>query len=79
MKTAWLVTIKEDDPENPLSYADRYRVYTEERFDGAVLWAKFNGYQDIFGVGFNTEIGILNISSMGKKEVALMHIEIREE
>ena len=74
MTTAWLVAISGEN--TLLSYADRYRVYSKDNLDEALKWAKLNGYEDMFGMKINPEIGMVNMYSSDKKEITLMYIEI---
>ena len=72
MKTAWLVITDKE----LLPFVDKYKVFSEDKLEDALKWAKELGYRDPFGIGLNDKIGILNMYQE-KYMVGIMHIEIQ--
>ena len=56
-----------------LSYADRYRVYTD--VDDAIAWAKLNGYDNM--MPHNEKVGQLNFCKCGDVNIGIMASVVR--
>ncbi len=71
MKTIWLVI--DDGPL--VSYVDKWKVFSEDKREEALEWARSIGYNSPMPI--SEKIGMRNFYAHGAVNVGIIHLEVQ--